>query len=130
MTPKHITEFMCDIVELSEHDVIFDPCCGTGGFLVSAMKKMLSRVGNDEDWKRKIRQNQIIGIEKRTDMFTFACANMIMSGDGKAHIYQGDSFSNEFQEKIKSLTPTVTLLNPPYDVGEDGQLEFIENALS
>ncbi|NQY82844.1 MAG: N-6 DNA methylase [Alphaproteobacteria bacterium] len=32
-------------------------------------------------------------------------------------------------EKSKSLKPTVAFLNPPYDVGEDGQLEFIENAM-
>ena len=130
LTPRHITEFLCDIVELGKNDVVFDSCCGTGGFLVSAMKKMLLDAGNDEEEKKKIRQEQIIGIEKRTDMFTFACSNMMMSGDGKAHIYQGDSFADEWRKKVARLRPTVAFLNPPYDVDEDGQLNFIDNALS
>ncbi len=94
------------------------------------MKHMLSMAGNNESKKKKIKQNQIIGIEKRTDMFTFACSNMMMSGDGKSHIYQGDSFSNDLRNTVSKLKPTVGFLNPPYDVGEDGQLEFVENALS
>lgn len=130
LTPQHITEFFCDLVSLNINDVVVDSCCGTGGFLISAMKRMLELAGNDQKKKKHIKQKQLIGIEKRTDMFTFACSNMMMSGDGKSHIYEGDSFSEESKDKIKSLKPTVAFLNPPYDVGEDGQLEFIENALS
>ena len=84
LTPKHITEFFCDIVDLDENDTVFDSCCGTGGFLVSAMNRMLSEAGSDEVKKKEIKQSQIIGIEKRSDMFTFACSNMMMSGDGKS----------------------------------------------
>lgn len=62
-------------------------------------------------------------------MFTFACSNMMMSGDGKSHIYQGDSFSASTTSTVAKLNPTVSFLNPPYDVGEDGQLEFIEHSL-
>ena len=130
LTPKHITEFFCDIVNLDRNDVVFDSCCGTGGFLVSAMKQMIDLAGNDEIKKKEIRQKQLIGVEKRTDMFTFACSNMMMSGDGKAHIYQGDSFSEDIRTIVRELKPTVAFLNPPYDVGESGQLEFIESALS
>ena len=130
LTPKHITEFFCDVVDLHHDDIVLDSCCGTGGFLIAAMKRMLSLSGNDTRKKSSIKSNQIIGIEKRTDMFTFACSNMMMSGDGKSNIYQGDSFSEDNRRKIRALKPTVAFLNPPYDVGEDGQLEFIENALS
>ena len=94
------------------------------------MKYMLEKAGNDRRWRNSIRKNQLVGIEKRTDMFTYACSNMIMSGDGKSNIFHGDSFSSTNKEKVKRLKPTVAFLNPPYDVGEDGQLEFIENALS
>ena len=130
LTPQHITEFVGEIVNLNANDVVYDSCCGTGGFLISAMKHMANLAGNDFDKKVQIKQNQLIGMEKRPDMFTYACSNMMMSGDGKAHIYLGDSFSSENVEKVKRLNPTVAFLNPPYDVGEDGQLEFIEEALS
>lgn len=130
LTPQHITEFFCDIVNLNRNDVVFDSCCGSGGFLISAMKHMLDKAGSDQQKRREIKERQLIGIERRTDMFTFACSNMMMSGDGKSHIYQGDSFDPEIVEKVRELEATVAFLNPPYDVGEDGQLEFIENALT
>ena len=130
LTPQHITEFFCDVVDLNVNDVVLDSCCGSGGFLISAMKRMLEMAGANQKKRRAIKENQLVGIERRTDMFTFACSNMMMSGDGKSHIYQGDSFAKEVIAKIRSLKPTAGVLNPPYDVGEDGQLEFIENALN
>ena len=129
LTPQHITELFCDVVNLNGNDVVYDSCCGSGGFLISAMKRMLELAGPDQQKRRAIKENQLIGIERRTDMFTFACSNMMMSGDGKSHIYQGDSFAQDIVGLVRSLKPTVGFLNPPYDVGEDGQLEFIENAL-
>ena len=90
---------------------------------------MLEIAGPNQEKRKAIKENQLVGIDRRTDMFTFASSNMMMSGDGKAHIYQGDSFADEVISKVRSLKPTVAFLNPPYDVGEDGQLEFIENAL-
>jgi len=130
LTPQHITEFVGEVVNLNVNDVVYDSCCGTGGFLISAMKRMARFAGNDAEKIVAIKQNQLVGMEKRTDMFTYACSNMMMSGDGKAHIYQGDSFSPDNVEIVKALQPTVAFLNPPYDVGEDGQLEFIEGALA
>lgn len=130
LTPQHVTEFFCDVVNLNVNDVAFDSCCGSGGFLISAMKHMLQLAGSDQKKKRAIKESQLVGIERRTDMFTFACSNMMMSGDGKSHVYQGDSFAAEIVEEVRAFKPTVAFLNPPYDVGEDGQLEFIENALN
>ena len=47
LTPKHITELSCDLVGLKHDDVIFDPCCGTGGFLIAGLHRMLQDAGND-----------------------------------------------------------------------------------
>ena len=128
LTPQHITEFFCHVLSVNVNDVVFDSCCGSGGFLISAMKHMLEIAGWDQKKRNAIKENQLVGIELRTDMFTFSCSNMMMSGDGKSHIYQGDSFDAGVVERVQGLKPTVALLNPPYDVGEDGQLQFIENA--
>jgi type I restriction enzyme M protein len=129
LTPQHITEFFSEVVSLNVNDVVYDSCCGSGGFLISAMKYMLLLAGANERKKKAIRNRQLVEIERRTDMFTFACSNMMMSGDGKSHIYQGDSFASGERAKVRALSPTVGFLNPPYDVGEDGQLEFIESTL-
>ena len=92
LTPTHITDLFCDLAYLTEHDKVFDPCCGTGGFLVSAMGHMLKKSGNDGRSHRRIMSEQIIGIDIRADMFSHACSNMMMRGDGKSHIHYGDCF--------------------------------------
>lgn len=129
LTPTHITDLFCELANLQPDDIVYDPCCGTAGFLVSAMKWMVNASGNDvEQWK-KIKQQGLIGVETRPDMFTHACSNMMMRGDGKSNIYNDDCFHDDVREKVKSHKPNKGFLNPPYDVGIAGQLEFVENTL-
>lgn len=131
LTPTHITDLFCNIADLSTDDIIFDECCGTAGFLVSAMNYMLKKAGNDTAKKKKIKSSQLLGIEARSDMFSHACSNMMMRGDGKSHILYGDCFKEENKNIIKANKPTKAFLNPPYQDGNAAeQLEFIENALS
>lgn len=130
LTPEHITDFFCDIANLSQNDIVFDPCCGTGGFLVSAMNYMLDKARYSQVTQKQIKSTQLIGIEKRTDMFSHACSNMMMRGDGKSHIYNGDCFAEDLKKSVKEKAPNVTFLNPPYQDGNAAeQLEFLENAL-
>lgn len=93
------------------------------------MNKMLQKSGNDLNKHKNIKSQQLIGIEKRSDMFSHACSNMMMRGDGKSHIHFGDCFNNKLKESVEKEEPTKVFLNPPYDVGSAGQLEFIENAM-
>jgi len=130
LTPSHITDFFCDIAELSADDIVFDPCCGTAGFLVSAMNYMIEKAGNNTEKKQAIKSKQLIGIEKRPDMFSHACSNMMMRGDGKSHILYGSCFDEKNKNIIKRQKPTKGFLNPPYQDGNaDEQLEFVENTL-
>ena len=129
LTPPHITDFFCEVADLNENNIIFDPCCGTGGFLVSAMKYMLDKSGNDLDKHKKIRTNQLIGIEIRSEMFSHACSNMMMRGDGKSNIHFGDCFDPKLIKDIKKQNPDKAFLNPPYNGGASEQLEFVETAL-
>ncbi len=128
LTPPHITELFCDLAELRPTDIIYDPCCGTGGFLVAAMQRLFKLVGNDMLKRRTIKKNQICGVEMRPAMYAYACSNMRFRGDGKSNIYNGDCFLHSVLIK-NNHHPTVAFLNPPYDVGCDGQMKFIEHAL-
>lgn len=128
LTPAHITELFCDLAELRITDVVYDPCCGTGGFLVAAMQKMFKMAGADKKLRNKIRKKQLCGCELRPDMFTYACSSMRFRGDGKSNLYNGSCFNNA-QIIADNHKPTVAFLNPPYDVGNARQMEFIEHAL-
>ncbi len=134
LTPPHITELFCELADLQIDDVVYDPCCGTGGFLVSAMDYMLRKAGNNLEERSKIKSERLIGVEERPDMFSHASSNMMMRGDGQSHIYNGDCFDQRKKNIVKKAGPTKTgptkaFLNPPYDGGEDVQLEFVENTL-
>lgn len=86
LTPKHVTELFSDIAKVNKNSVVLDICAGTGGFLISAMKKMTENVSADE--KRHILTNSLIGIEQEPQMFALAVSNMILRGDGKTNLYQ------------------------------------------
>jgi Type I restriction-modification system methyltransferase subunit len=127
LTPFHITDLFCDLAQLNVNDVIYDPCCGTAGFLVSGMKRLFMLAGSDDFRKQNIRKEQLVGVEMRPSMYAYACSNMLLKGDGKSNIYCGDCFQTT--ESIQKHKPTVAFLNPPYDVGNARQMEFIEHAL-
>ncbi len=129
LTPSHITELFCDLGELTIDDIVYDPCCGTGGFLVAAMQRMFKLAGNDMGKREHIRKLQICGSELRSDIFTYACSSMRFRGDGKSNIYNGDCF--HYAKSIAdNHKPTISFLNPPYDVGTAGQMRFVEHALN
>ncbi|MDE5774573.1 MAG: SAM-dependent methyltransferase, partial [Muribaculaceae bacterium] len=129
LTPAHITELFCDLGELTVNDIVYDPCCGTGGFLVAAMQRMFKLAGNNKRLRENIRKNQLCGCELRPDIFSYACSSMRFRGDGKSNIYNGSCFNNA-RSISENHKPTIAFLNPPYDVGTAGQLEFVEHSLS
>lgn len=129
LTPAHITELFCDLGDLTVHDIVYDPCCGTGGFLVAAMQRMFKLAGNNIKLREHIRKSQLCGCEIRSDIFSYACSSMRFRGDGKSNIYNGSCFNNA-RSIAENHKPTIAFLNPPYDVGTAGQLEFIEHSLS
>ncbi|MBP5406871.1 restriction endonuclease subunit S [bacterium] len=116
LTPRHITELFCDLLDLKTTDRIFDPCCGTGGFLVAALHKMLSQ-STKESEQQHIRKNQLFGIELRPDMFTVATTNMILRGDGKSNLHCDDFLAKNPKQLQTDFRATVGMLNPPYSQG-------------
>ena len=85
LTPKHITELFADLLELKPADIVFDPTCGTGSFLVAALHKMLQQTADKKE-RERIKREQLFGIELREDMFSIATTNMILRGDGKSNL--------------------------------------------
>ncbi|MDO5343146.1 MAG: N-6 DNA methylase [Bacteroidia bacterium] len=128
LTPKHITELFVDLADLKPADKVFDPCCGTGGFLISAMHRMLKNASRDE--QRTIKKERLHGIELRDDMFSIATTNMILRGDGKSNLICAD-FLKQPAEELRKKNFTVGFMNPPYSQGKNNttaeltELKFI-----
>ena len=115
LTPKHITELFCDLLDLKPEDRVLDPCCGTAGFLIAAMHKMIKKT-EDKIEIKNIKKNQLFGIEEQSYMFTIATTNMIRRGDGKSNLENKD-FLSENPAKLQLKGCTVGMMNPPYSMG-------------
>ncbi len=133
LTPKHITELFCDLVDLQATDKVFDPCCGTGGFLISAMSKMLEKASSNKE-KEYIKKELLHGIEIREDMFAIATTNMILREDGKSKLIK-DDFLRKSSEELRKQKYTVGFVNPPYsqakgkDTAHLSEINFIKHLL-
>ena len=132
LTPKHITQLFCDLVDLKPEDIVFDPCCGTAGFLIAAMHNMLQKAKNDRQ-KENIRKNQLHGIELQPYMFTIATSNMIIRGDGKSNLIDED-FLRCKDSELQLKGATVGMMNPPYSQGSKAnpslyEISFVEHLL-
>lgn len=124
LTPRHIVELFCELIDLKPTDSVFDPCCGTAGFLIAAMHHMLQKTDKEAE-KRKIRKEQLHGIELQPYMFTIATTNMILRGDGKSNLEQEDFLKqNPAQLQLKGCN--VGMMNPPYSQGSKANPNLFE----
>ena len=134
LTPKHITELFCDLVNLKVDDVVLDPCCGTGGFLIAAMHNMFKIANNNENIINHIKEEQLHGFELQPYMFAIATTNMILRGDGKSNLINED-FLAQNPNKLQEKGATVGFMNPPYSQGSKKnpdlyEISFIEHLLN
>jgi type I restriction enzyme M protein len=128
LTPPHITDLFARLAMVNKDSVVLDNCCGTGGFLISAMKQMVLDAEGDTKKLKAIKKKQLLGIEYQDDIYALAVSNMVLHDDGKSNVYQKDCFT--FDRKIiNKIKPNVGLLNPPYKTkkSDTEELEFVLN---
>lgn len=140
LTPNHITDLFTKLIPIKPNDKIFDACCGTGAFLISGMNALIDSISHSEvaDKTKRInnvKQNQLLGFEKSNTMYSLAISNMLFRGDGKSRIHNIDFFGDEASSILKSETPTIGFINPPYG-GLDNkknptkkEIQFLEKML-
>jgi len=130
LTPRHITDLFSKISNVQKDSVVFDPCCGTGGFLVSAMHEMFRMCITEEERKR-VKKDGLIGVEQQPNMYALAASNMILRGDGKANLHQGSCFDDAISKEVVSYNADIGMINPPYAQKGKGlhELAFVEHML-
>jgi len=112
-TPRHIIDFIVEVVDPKKNETILDPACGTAGFLISAYKHILKQ--NKEkaltpDEKLKL-MNNLAGYDISPDMVKLALVNMYLHGFPEPKIHEYDSLTSE---KRWDETFDVILANPPF----------------
>ncbi len=133
LTPRHICDLFCDLLDIQAADVVLDPCCGTAGFLVAAMHHMLKKAGEDQTKRKNIKKRQLHGFELQSNMFAIAATNMILRDDGNSNIKDGD-FLRQNPAEVQLKGASVGMMNPPYSQGTKAdpsqyELSFVEHLL-
>lgn len=140
LTPDHVKELMIKLAQLNLDDVVLDTCTGTGGFLMEAMEKLNNLAQDDEDVLKDIRENKLIGFEIDATLFSLACSNMFLHGDGRSNmLFRSSLLETDGKQKfinqkdqilfdyIKSKKVTKCIINPPYEA--DNPIKFAKQAI-
>lgn len=146
-TPDHIRQFMTAMIEPTFDDIIFDPACGTGGFLFDAFEFVMRRVDPDREWPGekahselstwfddyfKFNQLDFPSIEQTTQFYRsgvtgieylgmirkMAAINFYVRGLNPANIEQGDSLA-KYRPVTDHESKSVILANPPFGAQRD-----------
>src|SRR3989344_92863 len=116
-TPRHIIDFMVEVIDPRKGDSILDPACGTAGFLISAYKHIL-RTNTDAkghskltpDEKGRLAKN-FKGYDISPDMVRLSLVNMYLHGFTDPHIYEYDTLTSE--DRWNEFADVI-LANPPF----------------
>jgi type I restriction enzyme M protein len=116
-TPRHIIDFIVDIINPQKNETILDPACGTAGFLISSYKHILkSNVDANgkstltPDERAKLARN-LRGYDISPDMVRLSLANLYLHGFTDPHVDEYDTLTSEdkWNEQFD-----VILANPPF----------------
>ena len=116
-TPRHIIDFMVEVIAPKKNETILDPACGTAGFLISAYKHIL-RANTDAkghskltpDEKGRLAKN-FRGYDISPDMVRLSLVNLYLHGFNDPHIYEYDTLTSE--DRWNEFADVI-LANPPF----------------
>lgn len=133
-TPRHIINLMINLIEPKYGEKIYDPTCGTGGFLIAAFNYIKDRSAKTDEVLTTLKKKTIYGREL-TGTAKIAKMNMIITGDGHMNIEQIDTLEHPVKNEYD-----VVVANPPYgqptDYGgfynipsNDGDIVFLQHII-
>lgn len=146
LTPRHITEFAAEVLNVTYKDIVYDPTCGTGGFLVSCFYRVKNQ--SNKSQLDTFRLHRIFGIDQQSSVATLAIVNMIFRGDGRNNIIndnclarglvtatvKGEASAKDVSRDVarkgqKAITKV--LMNPPFALkkSDEKEFRFIDHAL-
>lgn len=116
-TPRHIIDFMVEVVDPKKDETVLDPACGTAGFLISAYKHILRKNTDKKghptltpDEKGRLAKN-FKGYDISPDMVRLSLVNLYLHGFTEPHVYEYDSLTSE--ERWNEFADVI-LANPPF----------------
>jgi type I restriction enzyme M protein len=116
-TPRHIIDFMVEVIDPKKNESVLDPACGTAGFLISAWKHILkqntqARPGDQlTPEERASLAANMHGYDISPDMVRLSLVNMYLHGFTDPHIVEYDTLTSD---ERWNETADIILANPPF----------------
>ncbi len=116
-TPRHIIDFMVEVIDPKKSESLLDPACGTAGFLISSYKHIV-RQNTDKnghstltpDDKSRMAKN-FKGYDISPDMVRLSLVNLYLHGFTEPHVHEYDTLTSE--ERWNEFSDVI-LANPPF----------------
>ena len=134
-TPRNICKMAVAMLDPAENELLLDPACGTGGFLITAMNHVINKIraaevakwGDIAHAQAAIRQRiqrfasrYVVGLDLNPNLVRATKMNMVMNNDGAGGLYQANSLKTPAtwgdRLRARELLGTVDILftNPPF----------------
>ena len=122
-TPRAVTAFMADRIDPKPGETLFDPACGTGGFLTCALRHMRERyVKRPED--ERAMQAGLRAVEKKQLPHMLCVTNMLLHGiEDPGFVRHDNTLARPYTSWAREERVDIVLTNPPFGGKEEDGIE-------
>ena len=129
-TPREVIRAMVQVVDPEPDETVYDPGCGTGGFLAQSFEYMEAKAGDDAGRLETLKERTFWGREKENLIYPIALANLVLHGIDKPNLWHGNTLTGQeaYGGLFDGAPPQfdVVLTNPPFGgkEGKEAQTNF------
>ena len=122
-TPRAVTAFMANRIDPKPGEILFDPACGTGGFLTCSIRHMRERYVKSAADEQKMQQ-ALRATEKKQLPHMLCVTNMLLHGiDDPSFVRHDNTLARPYISYTQSDRVDVVLTNPPFGGREEDGIE-------
>lgn len=120
-TPRPVIRFIVQQVDPKLGEIVLDPACGTGGFLVEALEHMAPNVRTTNQ-RRALHEN-LRGIEKKPLPYLLGMMNLVLHEVGQPNVVRGNALNKPITQISRAERVDVILTNPPFGGEEEKSVQ-------
>jgi len=122
-TPRAVTTFMVDRIDPHPGEILFDPACGTGGFLTCSIRHMRDRYVKKPEHEQKM-QGALRAVEKKQLPHMLCVTNMLLHGiEDPSFVRHDNTLARPYISYTQSDRVDIVLTNPPFGGREEDGIE-------
>lgn len=128
-TPRDVIRATVRVIDPKPGETVYDPCCGTAGFLIEAFKRMRANLGDGATGAEvsAMGDRRLYGREKENLVFPIALANLALHGIDAPNLWHGNTLSGyaQYEGLWQNVPPLfdVILTNPPFGGQENADVQ-------